>query len=354
MRGFHARVGGIPDDAGARETDDPYEMSAGALDLDRLAADWQVALDAAAGALESSDRTLPTSECQLRRTRLALERRLAESALQGVARVDHIAPLPWIAPFAVTSRMLGLPSSITGCIFDLDGVLTDSGRAHATAWAEVLDSFLLWHAESAGWQFIPFDPDADYRAYFDGRTRLDGIHAFLASRGIHLPVGGRDDGADADTAFGLARRKSDALARVLQRRGVTPLPGARRYLEAVGHAGLGRAVVSSSQSTAAMLELAGLSRLIEVSVDAAAIRAGTLRSRPAPDILLAACRQMGVDPAHAVTFTHTPDGVVAGHAAGLLVVGVGGPITLDRLRGFGAEETAGSLTGLLDHRLAAY
>jgi beta-phosphoglucomutase-like phosphatase (HAD superfamily) len=318
--------------------------------LDRLAADWQLALDAAQSALESSDDAYEPVERQGRRGLLEEERRLTAGLLEGVGRVDHVAALPWLSPVPVTAPMLGLELGTEACIFDLDGVLTDSGRAHATAWAEVFDDFLLRHTEATGWQFIPFDRGADYRAYLDGRPRLDGIHVFLASRGIHLPEGRPDDASRADTAHGLARRKEEALARVL-RHGVSALDGAHRYLEAAGHAGVARGVVSGSQSTAEMLELAGLSTLVDVSIDAGAIDAMSLRSRPAPDVLVAVCARLGVEPAAAMTFTHSAAGVAAGHAAGLGVVGVGDEATLERLRGFGAERVVPSLSTLLDRRL---
>jgi beta-phosphoglucomutase-like phosphatase (HAD superfamily) len=102
-----------------------------------------------------------------------------------------------------------------------------------------------------------------------------------------------------------------------------------------------------------MLELAGLAPLVEEHVDAQVIRAELLRSRPAPDMLLAACGRLGVRPDEAVAFTHSPAGVAAGHAAGLAVIGVGDEAQAELLRGFGADRVVGSLTVLLDHRLAA-
>ena len=320
--------------------------------LDRLASDWQLALDAAQGALECSGGAYEPVKLQLRRGELVEERRLTAGLLEGVARVDHVPALPWLSPVPVSVSMLGLPPRTEGCVFDLDGVLTDSGRAHATAWAEVFDDFLLRHTEATGWQFVPFDRGTDYRLYLDGRPRLDGIHAFLASRGIRLPEGRSGDTARSDTTRGLARRKEEALARVM-RHGVSALAGARRYLEAAGHAGVACGVVSGSQSTAEMLELAGLSMLVDASIDAAAIHAMSLRSRPAPDVLVAVCAELGVEPAAAVTFTHSAAGVAAGHAAGLGVVGVGDEVTLERLRGFGAERFVPSLSTLLDRRLQA-
>jgi beta-phosphoglucomutase-like phosphatase (HAD superfamily) len=320
--------------------------------LDRLACDWQLALDSAQEALEHAGGAYASVELHTRYDSLAKERRLTDGLLDDVGRADHAHVLPWLSPVPVRASMLGLPRGTEGCVFDLDGVLTDSGRVHAAAWAEVFDEFLQRHTEAAGWQFTPFDRDADYRLYLDGRPRLEGIHVFLASRGIRLPEGERDDDAQADTAHGLSRRKTEALERVL-RHGVSALTGARRYLEAAGHAGLACGVVSGSQSTAEMLELAGLSTLVDEAIGAATMQALSLRSRPSPDVLLAVCGRLGIDPRAAVSFTHSPDGVVAGHAAGLGVVGVGDETTLERLRGFGAERVVPALSVLLDRRLQA-
>jgi HAD superfamily hydrolase (TIGR01509 family) len=238
--------------------------------------------------------------------------------------------------------MLGVPEGVSACLFDLDGVLTDSGVLHARAWAEVFDEFLLRSSETTGWHFIPFDRQVDYRDYIDGRSRLEGAEAFLASRGMQLPDAARD----------LAARKGAALERALHQRGVAALPGARRYLEAAGHAGLGRAVVSASSSTLPMLELAGLTSVVEERVDADVIRTEHLRSRPAPDLLLDACRRLGARPEDAVTLTHSAAGVAAGHAAGLTVIGVGSGTDAELLHGFGAEQVVPSLRSLLDPRLA--
>jgi beta-phosphoglucomutase-like phosphatase (HAD superfamily) len=295
---------------------------------------------------------LPAAELHGLRHSLDDERRSTARLLGELARVEGAKEMPWLSTTPVTRQLLGLPDDVAGCVFDLDGVLTDSARAQADAWAEVFDAFLLRHTEATGWHFIPFDRGADYRSYLDGRPRLEGIHVFLASRGIHLPEGRPGDAASEDTAYGLARRKGDALARVVDRRGITALAGARRYLEAAARAGLPCAAVSESQSAVEMLELANLSALFDATVDAGTMHSGSLRSRPAPDVLLAACRLLGIDAASGVTFTHSPDGVAAGHAAGLAVVGVGDPATLERLSGFGAERVVSSPAALLDPRLA--
>ena len=247
--------------------------------------------------------------------------------------------------------MLGLPAAVRACVFDVEGVLTDSSRLHAWAWGEVFDDFMSRLGATTNWHLIPFDRDADYRAYVEGRSRFDGVHTFLRSRGIQVPEGRPDDPSDADTAHGLARRKGRLLERRLQEQGVTALPGSRRYLEAARRAGLARAVVYESASTLPMLEQAGLAPLLDERIDAAVISSEGLRSRPVPDLLLAACRRLEVPTADTVTFTGSAAGVVAGRRAGMLTVGVGDPVQCESLDGFGADLVIPALSALLDQRL---
>ncbi len=320
-------------------------------ELDTIAMRWQLALDAADHALAAAHGPIHVTNADGRHRELVQERLATSELLTRLGRLTGVQPLPWLSTVPVTRKMLGLPDGAAACLFDLDGVLTDSGVLHAWAWAEVFDDLLLRLSETTGWHFIPFDRGSDYRDYIDGQARLEGIHGFLASRGIQLPEGRYGDPADADTACGLARRKGDAMARGLHQRGVTAVAGARRYLEASGHAGLKRAVVSASSSTLPMLELAGLASVVEERVDADVIRAEGLRSRPAPDLLLEACRRLDVSPESAVTLTHSAAGIAAGHAAGLTVIGVGEGAQGELLEGFGAELVVPTLRSLLDPRL---
>jgi beta-phosphoglucomutase-like phosphatase (HAD superfamily) len=322
------------------------------LELDTASSHWQLALDRAQRALSAAGGLLPAPELERRQRELARERQETAKVLRLLADVTGVRPVPWLSSVPVTTKMLGLPATTRACLFDLDGVLTDSAVLHAWAWAQVFDEFLQRLSEKTGWHFIPFDRETDYRAYIDGRTRLEGIHAFLDSRGIRLPEGRVEDTSRADSAEGLAKRKGEVLSRGLRQQGVTALVGARRYLEAAGHAGLERAVVSASTSTLPMLELANLATLVEERADAEDIRSEGLRSRPAPDLLVVACRRLGVQPEQAVTFTHSAAGVAAGHAAGLGVIGVGDRTQRELLQGFGAERVVPSLSVLLDHQLS--
>jgi HAD superfamily hydrolase (TIGR01509 family) len=323
------------------------------LELDAVAAHWQLALDAAQRALDAAHGSLPDPELHHRAQALVAERQLTASLLRLLAEAGSVRPAPWLSPVPLRPRMLGLDDTIRACVFDLEGVLTDGAALHAWAWGEAFDELLRRFGDRTGRYVPPFDRDADYRAYVEGRPRHEGVETFLRSRGIRLPVGLAEDPAGMETVFGVARLKSEALTRRLDQQGVTALPGARRYLEAAGRLGLGRAVLSASVRATEMLEVAGLAPLAEERVDADRIRAEGLRSRPAPDAVLSVCRHLGVEPADAVAFTSSPLGLEAAHAAGVAVVGVGAGEVAAGLMRAGAARVVPSLVALLDVRLTA-
>src|SRR5277367_4480100 len=93
-------------------------------------------------------------------------------------------------------RVLGLPPQVTACLFDLDGVLTQTAKVHAAAWKQMFDEYLRARAERTGERFVAFDPVHDYDDYVDGKPRYEGVRSFLAARAIELPEGGPDDAPD--------------------------------------------------------------------------------------------------------------------------------------------------------------
>src|SRR6266581_974737 len=105
--------------------------------------------------------------------------------------------------------MLGLPDRVRACLFDLDGVLTQTAKVHAAAWKEMFDGYLRDRGARSGKEFVAFDPVGDYHEYVDGKPRYEGVRSFLDSRGIDLPQGDPRDAADAETADGLGNRKNE-------------------------------------------------------------------------------------------------------------------------------------------------
>ena len=245
--------------------------------------------------------------------------------------------------------MLGLPDNIRACLFDLDGVITQTASVHAAAWKEMLDAFLEDRAAQAGQPFVPFDPVEDYRRYVDGMPRSDGVRTFLAARGIVLAEGAPDDPPETATIRGLGNQKNELVVELIRTRGVVVFEGSVRYLHAAGEAGLVRAVVSSSANTVAVLGAAGLAELFDARVDGVTAVERGLRGKPAPDTFLAAAEDLGVAPAEAAVFEDALAGVEAGRAGKFgFVVGVDRAGQAEELRDRGADVVVNDLADLLD------
>jgi beta-phosphoglucomutase family hydrolase len=245
--------------------------------------------------------------------------------------------------------MLGLPDGIEGCLFDLDGVLTQTAKVHAAAWKEMFDDYLRARAERTGEEFVEFDAGADYDEYVDGKPRYDGVRSFLASRGIELPDGSPDDPPATETVDGLGNRKNELVLKLIERDGVDAYEGSVRYVRAARDAGLLRAVVSSSTNCRDVLEAAGIIDLFEEIVDGVVAAREGLKGKPAPDTFLAGARALGLEAGKAAVFEDAVAGVEAGRAGGFgFVVGVDRVHHADALRSHGADVVVEDLAELLD------
>jgi beta-phosphoglucomutase family hydrolase len=243
---------------------------------------------------------------------------------------------------------LGLTPDVRACLFDLDGVLTRTAVVHNAAWTETFDAFLRARAEQTGEPFRAFDPGADYNTYVDGKPREDGVRDFLASRGIRLDEGARDDPPGALTVFGLGNHKNEILLRTMRDEGVQVYEGSVRYVHAVRQAGMATAVVSASANTADVLRMTGIADLFDTVVDAKTADVRGLRGKPAPDTFVEAARELGVDPVAAAVFEDALSGVAAGRAGGFAtVVGVDRVGHGQALQEHGADRVVTDLEELL-------
>jgi beta-phosphoglucomutase family hydrolase len=245
--------------------------------------------------------------------------------------------------------MLGLPENVRACLFDLDGVLTQTAKVHAAAWKEMFDGFLRERASKDGQPFLPFDPVADYDQYVDGKPRYDGVRSFLSARGIDLPEGEESDPPAAVTVHGLGRDKNEIVLRLIRDQGVEAFDGSVRYVRAARQAGLRRAVVSSSSNCREVLVAAGIDDLFEQRIDGLVAERDHLEGKPAPDTFLAGARALGVEPGQAAVFEDALAGVAAGRAGGFAcVIGVDRVGQTDELREHGADVVVTDLAELLD------
>ncbi len=328
--------------------------------LDALGSHWRIAFDAAEDAIDTLSRNrralqIPPDELQARARELMRERSETEHLLEQVAVLTRTTVHRHLTGPRARPDLIGLDGAVSACVFDLDGVLTASAALHAAAWQETFDPLLARHHESSGERFgpwRPFDPRHDYERYIHGRPRIEGVHAFLASRGIRLPEGSASDLPGVETAQGLANRKNDALQRLLEADGVSAFEGSTRFLEVAHEAGLRCAVVSASANTRAILRRAGLAGLVDTVVDGGVFRRERLQVKPSPDSLLAACRLLGVKPAAVAAFETTLAGIDAARAAGVhRVIGVDRSGRVQALVREGADRVVSDLGELIDPAL---
>jgi beta-phosphoglucomutase family hydrolase len=234
---------------------------------------------------------------------------------------------------------LGLPPGTRACLFDLDGVLTQTAKLHAMAWKEMFDEYLRDRSERLGERFAAFTRD-DYTRYVDGKLRVDGARMFLASRNIHPPEEEIEE---------LARSKDDLMVQVLHRQRVETYEGSVRYLRAAREAGLRTAVVSASKHCQEVLASAGIEDLFDVRIDGVVAAQQHLPGKPAPDTFVAAARALGIDPSQSAVFEDALAGVEAGRAGHFgFVVGVDRAGQAKELRQHGADVVVTDLATMLE------
>lgn len=240
--------------------------------------------------------------------------------------------------------MTRLVDEYAAVLFDLDGVLTPTAEVHRVAWTRTFDRFLMSHF---GEGYQPFTLD-DYLEHVDGKPRYEGVHSFLASRGVNLPTGHPNEPPSLLTETGIGNLKNDEFTAVLEREGVTPYPGSVALLEHLEKAGVAVAVVSSSANATSVLEAAGLGDRFEVVIDGLTARERGLAGKPSPATFLSAASDLGVDRLDSVVVEDAISGIEAGISGGFgLVVGVDRENQADAMTRAGAHLVVADLAELI-------
>lgn len=180
-------------------------------------------------------------------------------------------------------------------VFDWDGVLVDSSRAHERSWELLADE-----------NGLTLPPDHFERGF---GMRNEVIIPTL----LHWTE-------DASEIRRLSLRKEALYREIVDAEGLTALPGVTVFLDRLEHDRIPRIIASSThrENIACGLQAAGLSRYFEACVTSEDVAHG----KPDPDVFLKAAERLGAPPASCVVFEDTPAGIEAGLRAGMHVVAV--------------------------------
>lgn len=232
-------------------------------------------------------------------------------------------------------------AALQAWLLDLDGVITPTAALHRRAWKS------LFTAEFRERGVAPYE-DSDYFDYLDGKPRRDGVRDMLAARGLQLPEGMPADGPDAQTVYGLGKRKNERFLELLRAEGIAPFVGSLRFLDELARRGVPAAVVTSSRNGREVLAAAGLGDRFDVVVDGVVAAELGLEGKPDPDSYLEAARELGVSASVCAVVEDALSGVAAGAAGGFgAVIGVDRGAGKDALAASGASLVVSDLAELL-------
>ena len=205
------------------------------------------------------------------------------------------------------------------CIFDMDGVLIDSGAHHRQAWRALLDELGVEPAHPEYWRLTI------------GRPAEEAVPLLLGE-----PVNG-------SVARRLALRKRELYAG-FARRGTPPVPGIPAFVASLMAQGVPRAIGTSASryDVDSLLRDIGVRPHFEVIVTAEDVMFG----KPDPAVYLEAARQLRADPRACLVFEDSLVGVEAARRAGMRAIGVTTAHTQVELLQAGAESAIADFEGL--------
>lgn len=203
-----------------------------------------------------------------------------------------------------------------GVIFDVDGVLVDSGSAHIASWRIL-----------AGKHGIEISDEEFARTF--GQTSRDIIRKLWGTNVSDADVRRFDD-------------EKEAAYREIIAGNVPLTPGAHEMLTALRDGGYGLAVATSGprENVALVLEETGLGPFFAAVVSGFDIS----RGKPAPDCFLLAAERAGLSPANCAVVEDAPVGIQAALAADMSPIGFVGTHPAERLEQAGAALTVERLT----------
>lgn len=188
--------------------------------------------------------------------------------------------------------------NIKACIFDLDGVITDTAHHHYLSWQRIA-------------QMIGSDLSLEQNEFLKGVNRAESLEKILEWSDIQL-----DESRKTEL---LIAKNELYLGRINDLSPKDILPGVKEFLTNLKEQNISIAIGSSSKNAPVILQRLGLLDWFNAISDGNSVA----QTKPDPAVFLYAARCMQIDPKYCVVFEDAVSGVNAAIAAGMKVIGVG-------------------------------
>ena len=178
---------------------------------------------------------------------------------------------------------------IKAVIFDMDGVLIDTEKHYNAAWCEA--------AKMSGYDFTK-----------EHALMLRSCDARLA-QSIMQEIFGEDF-----DYYAIREIRRGLVAKRLEKYGLEKKPGVDKILDCLRQKGIKTAVATATplELTLEHLEKIGVKDKFDKIVSAKQVENG----KPAPDVYLYACEQIGEKPENCIAVEDSPNGIKSAYAAG--------------------------------------
>lgn len=194
-----------------------------------------------------------------------------------------------------------MTAMMKGCVFDLDGVITDTAKFHFAAWSQLAK------------EKLNLELPASFETELKGVSRIDSLNRILEFGGV------KDDYTDEQVQAMAAEKNGYYLKAIEKLTRDDILPGINDLIAQLKEHHVLMALASASKNAPAILEKLGLMDAFDAIADPAKVAHG----KPAPDIFLAGAAAINLDPSECVGVEDAVAGVQSIKDAGMVAVAVG-------------------------------
>ena len=194
---------------------------------------------------------------------------------------------------------------IKSCIFDLDGVITDTAKYHYIAWKALADE-------------LGFEFTQAHNERLKGVSRMRSLDILLEIGNLTFPNAQKEE---------FAKRKNELyLTFILKMTPAEILPGVTELLKELRALGVKVALGSASKNAVTILKQLQLMNMFDAIVDGNMVS----EAKPNPEVFIKAADMTGTKPENCLVFEDAEAGVEAAINGNMKCIGIGSPDILNK------------------------